>query len=102
MLLSQKPLNNTLSIQSITMEVISLKMEDGLVEEIDNKLAKHRYATRSEFIRDAIREKLSELEKEDILKHLAKMKGSSKRKTTDEDLHRARERVAKMIESKFT
>ncbi|HLC84422.1 MAG TPA: ribbon-helix-helix domain-containing protein [Candidatus Nanoarchaeia archaeon] len=84
------------------MEVISLKMEDGLIDEIDDKLAKHRYATRSEFIRDAIREKLSDLEKEDILKELAKLRGSSKRKTTDEQLHLARERAAKLLESKFT
>ena len=76
------------------MEAISLKLEDELLKEIDSILKKHRYSTRTEFIRDAIREKLSELEKEDLLKHVSKIRGYSKRRTTDEDLHRSREKLA--------
>ena len=45
------------------MQAITIKMEDRLLEELDQKLEEHRYSTRTEFIRDAIREKLSELEK---------------------------------------
>ena len=84
------------------MEVISLKMEDELLHEIDRTLAKHRYSTRTEFIRDAIREKLSDLEKDDVLKELLKLKGSSKHKTTDDHLHKAREKAFKRLESRFT
>ena len=51
------------------METITIKMEDKLLNEIDQKLEFHRYSTRTEFIRDAIREKLSELEKDEILKN---------------------------------
>ena len=83
------------------METITIKMEDKLLEEIDQKLEERRYSTRTEFIRDAIREKLSELEKEEVLKNLAKLKGFSKRKTTDGQLHTAREKVADMLEKKF-
>lgn len=82
------------------METISLKMEDNLLHEIDSKLAKHRYSTRTEFIRDAIREKLSDLEKEELLKAVANLRGSSKRKTTDEQLHAAREKAFELIEKK--
>ena len=83
------------------METISLKLEEGLLNEIDYKLSKHRYSTRTEFIRDAIREKLSDLEKEDMLKELAKLKGSSKHRTTDKQLHEARERLAEEYEKKL-
>ena len=65
------------------MQAITIKMEDRLLEELDQKLGEHRYSTRTEFIRDAIREKLSELEKEEVLKNLAQLKGSSKRKTSE-------------------
>lgn len=75
------------------MEIISLKLGDGLLTEVDQILKKHRYSTRTEFIRDAIREKLSDLEKDEILRSLAKLRGSSKRKTTDEQLHIAREKA---------
>ena len=83
------------------MEAISLKLEEGLLKEIDQKIIMYRYSTRTEFIRDAIREKLSELEKEKLLKAVAKLKGISKRKTTNEQLHDARERAFKIIENKF-
>ena len=39
--------------------------------------------------------KLSKLEKEELKKLVAVMRGSSKHKTTDEDLHKVREKLAK-------
>ena len=83
------------------METISLKLEDNMLTEIDKTLSKHRYSTRTEFIRDAIREKLSDLEKDELLKAMAGLRGSSKRKTTDEQLHAARERLVEKYEKKF-
>ena len=83
------------------METISLKLEENLLEEIDQTLTKHRYSTRTEFIRDAIREKLSDLEKEEVLKSIAKIRGSSKRKTTDKQLHNAREMLISEYEKRF-
>ena len=83
------------------METITIKMEGKLLEEIDQKLEDHRYSTRTEFIRDAIREKLSELEKEEVLKNLAQLKGSSKRRTSDDDLHKAGEKAFELLERKF-
>jgi len=83
------------------MQAITIKMEDRLLEELDQKLEEHRYSTRTEFIRDAIREKLSELEKEQILKNLSQLKGTSKRKTNDAQLHAARDKVFEMLEKKF-
>ena len=83
------------------MESISLKLDKSILDEIDSNLKKHRYSTRTEFIRDAIRKKLTEQEKEELLKELPKLVGKSKRKTTDEDVHRARENAFKSLEKKF-
>ena len=83
------------------METVTIKMENKLLEEIDQKLEEHRYSTRTEFIRDAIREKLSELEKEEVLKNLVQLKGFSKRRTSDEDLHKAGEKAFEFLERKF-
>ncbi|MBI4149303.1 ribbon-helix-helix protein, CopG family [Candidatus Woesearchaeota archaeon] len=83
------------------METISLKLEEGILSEIDRKLAAHRYSTRTEFIRDAIREKLSELEKEKLLQEVAKLRGLSKRKTTDGELHKAGEKAFEILERRL-
>ncbi len=83
------------------MEMISLKLESEMLKEIDNKLKKHRYSTRTEFIRDAIRHTLTQLEKDELLRAAAQGQGSTKRKTTDEQLHKAREKLTKIYEEKF-
>ena len=83
------------------MEIVSLKMEERMLKDIDSMLERHRYSTRTEFIRDAIRDKLSDLEKEELLKAVARMKGASKRKTTDEELHKAGEEAFAILEKKF-
>ena len=44
------------------MQTLSLKISDNIVIRIDEGMKKHNYTTRSEFIRDAIREKLESLE----------------------------------------
>ena len=82
------------------MESVCLKMEQKLLHEIDSKLKNNRYATRTEFIRDAIRSKLSELEKEEVIKKLAKFKGSlkGKAKMSEEE---AGEIAMRSIEKKF-
>jgi len=83
------------------MQAISLKLDKGMLKEIDEKLSKHRYSTRTEFIRDAIRIRLSDLEKEEMIRKVAKLRGISKRRTTDEELHRVREEVVRELENKF-
>jgi len=82
------------------MEIISLKMETKLLEDMDNALKKHRYSTRTEFIRDAIRKKLTDLEKEEAIKKLAAFKGSlkGKAKMSDEE---ARELAFKELAEEF-
>lgn len=83
------------------MQTISLRLGDSLLRELDQKLAKRRYSTRTEFIRDAIRRKLSEFDKEEMLARVAELRGWSKRRTTDEQLHGARERAFDDLERKF-
>jgi metal-responsive CopG/Arc/MetJ family transcriptional regulator len=83
------------------MKVLNVKIENGILQEIDKNLIKNRYSTRSEFVRDAIRSKLSELEKEEMLKHVITIKGKSKYKTTEEQLHKSREEIGKLLEKRF-
>jgi metal-responsive CopG/Arc/MetJ family transcriptional regulator len=52
-------------------------MEGKLLKEIDSLIRNYRYSTRTEFIRDAIRAKLNELDKEEAIKQLASMKNGT-------------------------
>jgi Arc/MetJ-type ribon-helix-helix transcriptional regulator len=82
------------------METISLKMEKSMLTAIDSSLCKHRYATRTEFIRDALRRRLTQLEKEEIFKKLDGLKGSlkGKAKMSDEEAGKiAMQRLSKRL-----
>ena len=50
-------------------------MKENILGDIDKAINKHRYNTRTEFIREAIRDKLTGLEKEELMKKVASMKG---------------------------
>ncbi len=83
------------------MESISLKLEPSFLRHMERTMKRCRYSTKTEFIRAAIREKIKELEKEETLKNIDKFFGSSKHKTTDEQLHEAGEKAFKQLEKKF-
>ena len=59
-------------------------MDETLLTGIDNALRSNRYSTRTEFIRDAIRTKLSDLEKEEAIRKLAMFKGKLSSAKSDE------------------
>ena len=88
------------------METVTLKMEESLLEAIDKSLAKNRYSTRTEFIREAIRDKISELELREIEKQraiheLAKFRGSAEVHVSDEQHEKIREEVTKKYARKL-
>ena len=79
------------------METVSIKMEQDFNKDIEKTMKKHRYSTKTEFIREAIRDKIKDLEKEEAIMRLNKLYGASKRKTTDAELHKAREKAFKEL-----
>ncbi len=75
------------------METISIKVEEEFAHEMGRLMRKYHYTTKTEFIREAIRDKIKKLETEEALKRVEKFYGASKRKTTDEQLHKAGEKA---------
>jgi Arc/MetJ-type ribon-helix-helix transcriptional regulator len=83
------------------MEQVCIRFEDSFLLVMERMMKRHRYATKTEFIREAVREKLKFLEREEALKNVEKLFGSSKHKTTDEQLHLAGEKAVEQLEKKF-
>lgn len=80
------------------MEAVSLKLEESFLKDIEKSMRAHRYTTKTEFIREAIRDKIRDLEKEEALLRLKKLYGASKRKTTDKELHEAGKKAFEELE----
>lgn len=68
---------------------------------MDIIIKENYYSTRSDFIREAIRDKLKELEKKRAIKKLEKYLGCMKKKTTYQEERRIREEVGKKYAKKF-
>jgi Arc/MetJ-type ribon-helix-helix transcriptional regulator len=83
------------------MEIVSVKFESNLLHDIEKTMKKYRYATKAEFIREAIRQKIKALEKDEALARVRRLYGASKRKTTDKELRKAREEVFEELEKEF-
>jgi metal-responsive CopG/Arc/MetJ family transcriptional regulator len=56
-----------LVLLGITMESISLKLEPAFLNAIKKIMKKHNYMTKTEFIREALRDKIKQIEEREIL-----------------------------------
>jgi metal-responsive CopG/Arc/MetJ family transcriptional regulator len=83
------------------METISLRLEEEFAKELSKVISKNMYSTKTEFIREAIRDKIKQIRREELLNRVDLLSKSSKRKTSDEDLHESGERLAKAYKKKY-
>ena len=72
------------------METISVRYDDSFISDMERIMKENRYSTKAEFIREALRDKMNELETKAALVRLERMAGSSKRITTKEQLRKAK------------
>jgi Arc/MetJ-type ribon-helix-helix transcriptional regulator len=82
-------------------EMITVKMDDAFLDDIDAVVKKEKYQNRTEFIRAALREKIDEIKLKKAMMEIAHLKGASKKKTSDEELEKIRERVFEEFDKKF-
>lgn len=82
------------------MQTVSFKMDEALARDIDRVMKERRYATKTEFIREAVRKQLEILRKEEALMRLASLQGSV-RKTTDTQREAAREAAGREVLRRF-
>jgi len=83
------------------METISIRLDESMVNELEKIMKRHHFATLTEFVREAIRDRMKELEHEELQRQISRLAGSSKRKTSDEELHKVRGRLEKLYDEKF-
>lgn len=78
------------------METLCIKVEDELLDRMNASMKNSGYSTKTEFVREAIREKLDDDEKEMLIREFLKFKGKGKA-TTDEERRRTKEKVSKEL-----
>ena len=82
-------------------EMINIKLETKFLKEIDGIVKEQNYHSRTEFIRNALRENVDKAKLRQAMLELKHLKGSSKRKITPEEFERIRENAFEEIAKKF-
>tara|TARA_Y100000310_G_scaffold321445_1_gene379083 strand:+ start:1627 stop:1881 length:255 start_codon:yes stop_codon:yes gene_type:complete len=84
------------------MENVCVRFEKSFIHDMEEVMKGHRYATKTEFIREAVRDKIKDLETKEALIRLEKVYGASKRKTTKEQMRKAKEEAFEVLSKKFS
>lgn len=82
-------------------KLVNLRLNDKLLKAVDGIVKETTFSSRSEFIKEAIRDRIDEYRQRELLRKLRKQYGEGKRlgikEPSDEDLKKARERLGKLI-----
>ncbi|MBW2987624.1 ribbon-helix-helix domain-containing protein [Candidatus Woesearchaeota archaeon] len=82
-------------------EMITLKLDNKFLKDIDIVVSKEGYQSRTEFIRNALREKLEDAKLKKALRDIARLRGAAKKKTTDKEYERIRLKAFEDISKKL-
>ncbi|MEK6916170.1 MAG: ribbon-helix-helix domain-containing protein [Nanoarchaeota archaeon] len=82
-------------------EMVTFKLEDNFLKQVDDVVKTHGYQNRTEFIRNALREKVEEAKIKEAMMSIAHLKGASNKKTADKDLEKIREKAFEELAKKF-
>ena len=74
----------------MTTAMISLKLEDTFLKSIDEVVKIHSYHNRTEFIRNALREKIEEIKLNEAMIKLSFLKGKAKTKVSKKQYEQIR------------
>lgn len=77
------------------METVSIRFQEDVLKRMDCVISEHNFNSRTEFIREAVRDKLSELSKDELINEFLKFKGKAKNKTTHEQNLKTKEAVSR-------
>lgn len=79
------------------MEVVTVKFQEDVLKRVDESITEHNFNSRTEFIREAVRDKLADLSRDDLINKFLKFRGKAKKKTTYEENRKTREIVSKEL-----
>jgi len=83
------------------MQLITFKMKESSLKRLDEICSTFDFASRTEFMRQAIRKMVEEYEYRIAIRNLKKLRGSAKTITSDEELEKIREEVARELYPEF-
>ena len=82
-------------------ELVTFKMEHNFLEDVDKTAKSAGFQNRTEFIRNALREKIEGIKLKKAMLELAHLKGFTKKKTTEESYEKIRAKAFEELSKKL-
>lgn len=82
-------------------EMITLKLDDKFLEDVDTIVKKEGYQSRTEFIRNALREQVNKSKMKETILELAYLKGKSNKKISNKEYEAARKKAFEELEKEI-
>ncbi|MFO8016961.1 MAG: ribbon-helix-helix domain-containing protein [Candidatus Woesearchaeota archaeon] len=79
------------------MEVVTVKFREDVLKKIDSSIKDHNFNSRTEFIREAVRDKLTNLSRDELIKEFMKFRGKARVKVSDKRLREIRDEASKEL-----
>jgi len=79
------------------MEAVTVKFQEDVLKRIDETIAEHNFNSRTEFIREAVRDKIAELGKEELMNEFLKFRGKARKKTAYKDNLKTKQAVSREL-----
>jgi metal-responsive CopG/Arc/MetJ family transcriptional regulator len=83
------------------MHTITLKLQETTFRKVEKAMKNFDYSTKTDFIREAIRDKLKGLEREKAWKQFEKFSGTAPVKYSEEESRKIREKTGEEFIKKF-
>jgi len=82
-------------------ELVTFKMEHNFLEDVDKTAKSAGFQNRTEFIRNALREKVEEVKMKQAMVELSRYRGKAPRKTTDNERAKIRDQISNELVDYF-
>lgn len=83
------------------MHTVTLKLQENTFRKVERAMKNFDYSTKTDFIREAIRDKLKELEREKAWKKFEKLKGAAPKKYSEDETKRIWEKIGEEFMKKL-
>lgn len=80
------------------METLSIRFQEEILKKMDSFISEYSFNSRTEFVREAVRDKIINLNKEELIKEFLKFKGKGKLTSNKQNIKTKKEVSKELLE----
>jgi len=79
------------------MDIVTVKFQENVLKKLDKAITDHDYNSRTEFIREAVRDKMASLKQDKLVREFLKSREKRRPNVTVDDVRETREHMTRNL-----